>query len=370
MLSWPNCSLITRSQRIKKSDSSFARFYTGFRQFSSNFDVFIMMKIGLFGAGHLGKIHLKCWKGVEGAQVVGFYDPDQAVCEAVSKQFDIPFFASAEELVQSVDALDIVATTVEHGTCAELAIKHNKHFFVEKPLADSMEEANKILSAAAGTTLKAQVGHVERFNPAFLSLEGTELNPMFIEAHRLSSFNPRGTDVSVVLDLMIHDLDLILALVKSPLIDVKASGVSVVSNSPDIANARLEFANGCVANVTASRLSLKNMRMLRVFQSDAYIRMDFLEKKSEIVKLYGESDPNIPEMAKNMPLETPKGKKFIEIKQANPVESNAIQMELQLFVDAIKNDTEVPVTLEEGFRALELAFQIQEKIDRQKFELA
>jgi len=244
-----------------------------------------MLKIGVLGAGHLGNIHLKCIKQIADYELIGFYDPDDNKADKVAAEQGLKRFASASELIDSCDVVDIVTPTISHYECAAEAIKKSKHVFIEKPIASSPEEASKLIELAAEAGVKVQVGHVERFNPAFTAARDEIQSPMFIEAHRLAEFNPRGTDVPVVLDLMIHDIDVVLSVVKANIRRVHASGVNVVSDTPDIANARLEFDNGAVANLTASRISLKNMRKTRFFQRDAYITVDFLEKVSEVVKM-------------------------------------------------------------------------------------
>ena len=231
--------------------------------------------------------------------------------------------------------------------------------FVEKPLTNTMEEARTLVKLAKESNLKFQIGHVERFNPAFLSLDKSLLKPMFIEVHRLAQFNPRGTDVSVILDLMIHDIDIILSIVKSNVSYISANGVAVMSDTPDIANVRIEFDNGCVANLTSSRISLKKMRKMRIFQKDAYIGIDFLEKKTEVIKIDAPGESRVF----TFDIETNLGKKTIAIANPPIVEVNAIKMELECFIDAIINNTETPVTVIDGFRAMEVAHQILEKIN-------
>jgi len=322
-----------------------------------------MLKIGVLGAGHLGKIHLKCLQLTEGIyDLVGFYDADVKNAAQVSKDFNLSSFASVEALIDAVDVVDIVTPTPTHFALAAQVIRKGKHVFIEKPLTHTVDEARELLKLKDEYGVKVQVGHVERFNPALLSIADMELNPMFIEGHRLATFNPRGTDVSVVLDLMIHDLDIVLNLVKSEVVNVSASGVSVVSETPDISNARIEFANGCVANLTASRLSLKQMRKVRFFQSDAYISLDFLEKQAQIVRLYDEKD--VEEARKEMLMELPtaKGKKFLDVAMPNIEPVNAIKLELETFAESITQNTEPRVSIEDGYQALELAHQIIEKI--------
>jgi predicted dehydrogenase len=319
------------------------------------------MKIGVLGAGHLGKIHIKLIKEIKEFELVGFYDPDKKIAATVEKEFGIPAFESMDELINQVGALDIVTPTITHYDCASKALKHSKHIFIEKPVTNTIEEARHLISLAQEADVVGQVGHVERFNPAFMAARPYCSNPMFIETHRLAQFNPRGTDVSVVLDLMIHDIDIILSIVKSNIKKISASGVAVVSDTPDIANARIEFDNGCVANLTSSRISMKNMRKSRFFQRDAYISVDFLEKEVSIVKLKtvkGETDP----LAVIIDLGNGKGKKQIYFEQPKPQPVNAIKMELESFYECITQHKVPPVSLEDGFKALDVAYKIIEKL--------
>ncbi|MBS1510350.1 MAG: Gfo/Idh/MocA family oxidoreductase [Bacteroidetes bacterium] len=319
-----------------------------------------MLKIGVIGAGHLGKFHLNNWTVIEGVQVVGFCDTDDANAQAVSDKYNLRRYPNADELIKDCDAIDIVAPTIAHFELCEAAIKNGKHVFVEKPLANTMDEARELVKLAKEANIKFQVGHVERFNPAFLALKEHALKPMFIEVHRLAQFNPRGTDVSVILDLMIHDIDIILSLVKSNVNYISANGVAVMSDTPDIANVRIEFDNGCVANLTSSRISMKKMRKMRLFQKDAYIGIDFLEKKTEIIKLNTPADKNVF----TFDIETNSGKKTIAIANPQVPEVNAIKMELEQFRDAIINNADTPVNVVDGFRAMDVAHQILEKISK------
>ena len=319
-----------------------------------------MLKVGVIGAGHLGKFHLNNWAAIEGVQLVGFCDTDDANATLVSEKYNLSRYTDAEKLIDDCDALDIVAPTSFHFELCEAAIKKGKHVFVEKPLANTMDEARALVKLAKEANIKFQVGHVERFNPAFLALHEYSLHPMFIEVHRLAQFNPRGTDVSVILDLMIHDIDIILSLVKSNVNYISANGVSVMSDTPDIANVRIEFDNGCVANLTSSRISMKKMRKMRLFQKDAYIGIDFLEKKTEIIKLNTPGDKNVF----TFDIETNSGKKTIAIANPNVPEVNAIKMELEEFRNAIVNNTNTPVSVVDGFRAMDVAHQILEKISK------
>lgn len=319
-----------------------------------------MLKIGLIGAGHLGKFHLNNWMEIEDVMVVGFCDNDDANAHDVEEKYKIKRFATAEELLDNCDAVDIVAPTTFHYEFCALALRKGKHVFVEKPLTNTIDEAKSLLKLAVESNLKFQVGHVERFNPAFTALKNYTLEPMFIEVHRLSQFNPRGTDVSVILDLMIHDIDIILHLIKSNVSYISANGVSVLSDTPDIANVRIEFDNGCVANLTSSRISMKKMRKMRLFQKDAYIGIDFLEKKTEIISQNATTDKNVF----TFDIDTGKGKKTVAI--ANPVveDVNAMKEELIAFKNSILNNTETVVTVLDGFRAMEVAHQILEKIKK------
>lgn len=321
-----------------------------------------MLKIGVLGAGHLGKIHIRLILELKDQfEMVGFFDPNDESAKKVEADFGIKRFADMDELISKVDCLDIVTPTLSHYDCASASIRQGKHVFIEKPVTETLEEARKLLVMKEEAGIHVQVGHVERFNPAFVAGKEYFGKPMFIETHRLAQFNPRGTDVPVVLDLMIHDIDAILSVVKSDVKNVSASGVSVVSDTPDITNARIEFENGCVANLTASRISMKNMRKSRFFQKDAYISVDFLTKELEVVRMEdieGEADPF------DVVFEVGNGKpsKKILFDKPNIEESNAIKEELRTFGEAITADREPLVSLEDGFKALKVAHQILEKI--------
>lgn len=323
-----------------------------------------MLKVGVLGAGHLGKIHLRLLKQSPKYELVGFYDPDQENASKVAAEFGYQKFDTIAKLIHAVDVVDIVTPTLSHYKCAKVAIKSGKHVFIEKPIANTVDEAEEIIAFAREFNVKGQVGHVERFNPAFLSVRDKISNPMFIETHRLAEFNPRGTDVPVVLDLMIHDIDVILSVVNSPVKSVHASGVAVISDTPDIANARLEFENGCVANLTASRISLKNMRKSRFFQKDAYIAVDFLEKSCEVVRM--KDAPENPGDF-DMILQNAEGiKKQIYFENPTVAPNNAILDELETFADAINSGQDPVVTLEHGTEALRIAYRIIENFTSQK----
>ena len=315
-----------------------------------------MLNAGVLGAGHLGKIHLRLLKQSDKYNLVGFYDADEDNGKRVEQEFGYKFFNSIDALIDAVDMVDIVTPTLSHYDCAKQAIAKGKHIFIEKPITNTVEEAEHIRELLAQHNLRGQVGHVERFNPAFIAVKNDIKSPMFIETHRLAEFNPRGTDVPVVLDLMIHDIDIILSIVKSKVKHISASGVTVISDTPDIANARIEFENGCVANLTASRISLKKMRKARFFQKDAYISVDFLTKQCEVVKM--KDAPEHPGDF-DMILQNAEGvKKQIYFDNPKIAETNSILEELETFADAINNNTTPVVTLHDGTEALRVATQI------------
>jgi predicted dehydrogenase len=322
-----------------------------------------MLKIGVLGAGHLGKIHIKCIREISDYELVGFYDPNPETAASVAGEFGLKKFDTLESIIDAADVVDIVTPTVSHFDCAAAALRKSRHVFIEKPIVTTPAEARELMKIAAEAGVKVQVGHVERFNPAFLAAGKYINNPMFIETHRLAQFNPRGTDVPVILDLMIHDIDIILSVVRSNVKKISASGVPIVSDTPDIANARIEFDNGCVANLTASRISMKNMRKSRFFQRDAYISVDFLNKELEIVQMKDiDHDPADP-FAMVLDLGEGKGMKEIMIDKPAIQPNNAIIAELASFADAIRTNSTPPVTINDGYHALEVAYRILDKIN-------
>ncbi|MBI2273130.1 MAG: Gfo/Idh/MocA family oxidoreductase [Chitinophagaceae bacterium] len=318
-----------------------------------------MLKVGVFGVGHLGKFHLNNWKEIEGVKLVGFFDPNNENAKQVTEQYGLKRYMDEDKLMDACDIIDVIAPTDHHFQICMQAIRKGKHVFVEKPLAHTIQEGRDIVNMVREANIKLQVGHVERFNPAYLAIRDMPLNPMFIEVHRLAQFNPRGTEVSVILDLMIHDIDIILSLVKSDVKHISASGVAVMTETPDIANVRIEFNNGCVANLTSSRISMKKMRKMRLFQKDAYLGIDFLEKKTEIIKLKQPDDTNVF----SFDIETSNGKKTIAIANPSIQPLNAIKLELESFVDAIINNKPTMVSEIDGFLAMEVAHQILDKIN-------
>lgn len=323
-----------------------------------------MLKIGVIGAGHLGKIHLNIIQKLsQQFELVGFYEPDKDIAKAVTKKFRVKAYKFVDDLIGDADVVNIVSPTISHHEHAIKAIKSKTHVFIEKPITQTFQEAEELLKLAHEAKVKVQVGHVERFNPAFVKANDYIKNPLFIETHRLAEFNPRGTDVSVVLDLMIHDIDIMLKVVQSGVKNIHASGVSIVSDSPDIANARIEFNNGCVCNLTASRISLKNMRKTRIFQNDAYISIDLLDKKTEIIRLKNvKANDKVDPLAMVLDIGKKKIKKQIYFEVPQIEDNNAIMDELISLHHCIINDSEPEVTINDGLMALQIAEQIMEKI--------
>jgi len=322
-----------------------------------------MLNIGIFGAGHLGKIHIQQWLEIPGINVVGFFDPNDDNAASAITQYHIKRYTDPEALIAASDALDIVTNTTSHFDIAKACLLQSRHLFIEKPMTHTMAEARELVKLVTEANVKCQIGHVERYNPAMLALRNRKLEPMFIETHRLAQFNPRGTDVAVILDLMIHDIDIILHLVKSRVRRISASGVAVISDTPDIANARIEFDNGCVANLTASRISLKKMRKMRLFQRDAYIGIDFLEKKTEVIRMKAEHEDK---GFFDFPIELGNGnQKIISIETPNVKPVNSIKEELADFALSIIQDKPVTVSVYDGLNAMDVAHQILEKMTMQ-----
>ena len=321
-----------------------------------------MLNAGLVGAGHLGKIHLKLLQMSDKYNLVGFHDKDVENGKKLEAEFGYKYFENFDDLLDQINMLDIVTPTIYHYDFALKAIDKGIHFFIEKPVTQTLEQAEDLLQKCTEKGIKVQVGHVERYNPAFIATKEYINNPMFIEIHRLAEFNPRGTDVSVVLDLMIHDLDILLSMVKSKVKDIHASGVCVVSKTPDICNARIEFENGCVANLTTSRISMKAMRKSRFFQQDAYISVDFLEKKAEVIRM--KEAPTEPSPF-DMIIENADGdKNQILFEYPNIQSNNAILDELNSFADAINLDQPIQVSLQDGTEALKIALKIMNLIQK------
>ncbi|MGB2957869.1 MAG: Gfo/Idh/MocA family oxidoreductase [Bacteroidota bacterium] len=324
------------------------------------------INVGVIGVGHLGALHAKMLAQIDGVHLIGVQDDDDAKTRRVAEDLGVQPFARYEDLLQQVDALTIATNTPSHSEIARTALQRGKHVFIEKPITETVREAEELCSLAGKSRLCLQVGHIERFNPALLALERYEIRPLFVESHRLSQFNPRGSDVAVVLDLMIHDIDVILSLVRSPVKQVEANGVAVVSDSVDIANARLQFENGCVANVTASRISQRRMRKMRLFQPSSYISVDFSEGLAEVFRLVDEDEPEVEGTMMLGRLDAGSRKRKIVYEQPEVKEKNALLHEMELFVDAIRSGTPPLVSGEDGRRALEVASVIMEKISQQQ----
>lgn len=320
-----------------------------------------MVKIGIFGTGHLGKFHLNNWREIDDVSVIGFYDPNDKIAEEITSTYGLKRFTNEDDLIDLCDAIDVVTPTNFHFSTCEKAIKKGKHVFVEKPMTHTMDEAHQLVKLIQESNIKLQVGHVERFNPAFIAASKFDLHPMFIEVHRLAQFNPRGTEVSVILDLMIHDIDIVMSIVESDVKSISASGVAVMTDTPDIANVRIEFNNGCVANLTSSRISMKKMRKMRLFQKDAYIGIDFLDKKTEIIKLKKDTEDDTESFS--FDIETNKGLKTISIANPEIPTGNAIKEELTAFIDSIKQNKRTVVNEIDGLRAMEVAHYILQRIN-------
>ena len=321
-----------------------------------------MIRIGLVGVGHLGKIHLRLLQESQAFELAGIYDADATVRDRYRRE-GIPVYDAYTELLSDVEAVDIVTPTIHHFESAKAAICAGRHVFIEKPITRTLEEAEELLKLLeARPEIKAQVGHVERFNPGFLAVSAHELDPMFIEGHRLAIYNPRGTDVSVVFDLMIHDLDIVLSVVDAPIKQVQASGVGVISSSTDIANARIEFENGAVANLTASRISVKNMRRLRFFQRNTYLAVDFLKKSAEVFRLT-DDEGEAAKSSLSFPMDNGDEKRFLVFEQPESPPVNSILLELEEFASAIESNTPIKVGIQAGYKALKAAHQIAEKIE-------
>lgn len=327
-----------------------------------------MLKVGIIGTGHLGKLHTKLFKEITNCELIGIHDIDEAKLNSVSQEFTVAPFSNIDDLLNKVDAVSIVSTTSAHYKIAKKALENGKHVFVEKPITARIDEGEEIVELAKKNGLNMQVGHIERFNPALLSLEKFPLEPTFIQSDRLSQFNLRGTDVAVVHDLMIHDIDIILSLVKSDVKQVNASGVAVVTDNIDIANARIEFVNGTVANVTASRISQKKMRKMRMFQKDAYITLDFTTGVSEIFRLLQPGDPASENLMAFGEIGVGEKKKLLVYEQPELKEVNALKYELQLFVNSILEKKEPMVTGADGLKALKVAEEIITKINESRIQ--
>lgn len=319
------------------------------------------IKIAIIGAGHLGRFHIECIKRIQGFSLEGIYDKDTERSQEIAAKYDVRTFDGLSEAIHAVDAVCIVTPTSSHYEIALHAIEAGKHVFIEKPLTDHPETSRLLAELIARKKLVGRVGHVERYNPSFIAAQKFGLDkPVFIEAHRLAPFNPRGMDVPVVMDLMIHDIDLVLSMIKSEVDHIEANGVGVAGNTADICNARITFKNHAVANLTASRISLKQMRKLRLFQRDKYIAIDFLNHEVQVVKLLHEE----PADMMSMKLELPDGPRWIAADNPGIEKHNAIEEELKEFYLAINNNSTTGVTFDDGAKAVAVAHQIMDQITR------
>lgn len=318
------------------------------------------LKIGLFGVGYLGKIHAKCIQLLKKQyEFVGFFDPDDTNANAAIEKFNINRYTNPNELLEVADVIDIVAPTLTHFDLARQAILKGKHLFIEKPVTHTLSEAKALIELVATTDLKIQVGHVERFNPTLSAIKDSLSQPKFIEVHRLANYNQRGTDVSVVLDLMIHDIDILLSIIPAPIDNIQANGVAVISDTLDIANARITFKDGCVANLTASRMSLEPMRKIRLFQNDGYLSLDMLNKKAQVIRIHDEAPKNT-----SIPLATKSRTKWISIDEPLIAPVNAIQEELSSLAKSIVYGEPIKVSIQDGYKALEVAYAVLEEIEK------
>ena len=327
------------------------------------------LSVAVVGTGHLGSLHAKMFSQIDAAELAGVFDTLADKAASVASEVGTKAFRNLDEAIQSVEAVSIATTTRDHFDVAKRALEAGRHVFIEKPITESIGQAKELVELAEKKQLTIQVGHIERFNPAILALEGYQLQPLFIESHRLAQFNPRGTDVAVVLDLMIHDIDLILSLVKSKVTGIDANGVAVVSDSADIANARLQFENGCVANVTASRISQNKMRKMRLFQKNAYISIDFAQGLAEVFRLVDEDDPSVRSTMLLGKIEQGKRKRSIIYEQPEIKEVNSLKYELELFARSVREQKAPPVTGRDGLQALEVADEILRTIEQRQIRL-
>jgi len=328
-----------------------------------------MLKVGVIGTGHLGKLHAKMFKEIKNCEFVGVFDINSSVAESLADELKVKKFDNVENLLSDVQAVSIAVTTSAHFEIAKACLENGIHVFVEKPITATIDEAGKLIEIAKSKNLNLQVGHIERFNPALLSLEEFIVEPKFIQTDRLAQFNPRGTDVAVVLDLMIHDIDIILSLIKSDVETVDANGVAVVSDNVDIANARIMFKNGAVANVTASRISQKKMRKMRIFQKDAYISLDFVTGVSEIYRLLQVDEKQSGPTISFGEIGVGSNKKRLIYEQPVVKEINALYYELELFVNSVTEKTKPIVSGEDGLKALKVANLILKRIDESQSRL-
>ncbi len=327
------------------------------------------VRVGVVGVGHLGDHHARIFSQISEAELVGVNDIDLGKGESVAQKYGTRYFENLDDLLRKTDAVSLVVPTTAHFPLASVILERGKDLLIEKPITQTGEQAEELIRLAQKKNLILQVGHIERFNPAFKAIDKYQPHPKFIESHRMAQFNPRGTDVAVILDLMIHDIDLILSLVKSGITNIEAVGVPVVAESEDICSARLTFENGCVANITASRISARVLRKMRLFQKDSYISLDFLQKSVEIYKLVDVNQLPQGEKEKktvvgNIPVE--EMGKTIVYQKPEVCDQDMLSSEIGSFLDAVRTRTPPEVTGEDGKKALEVALRIKEKAEEHK----
>ena len=317
--------------------------------------------IGVIGVGHLGQHHTKHYSKIDGANLVGVFDLNQDRCKSIAAKYDIKPYETLGELLKKTEALSVVTPTKDHKKVAEECINKGKHVFIEKPITKTVAEAEGLIALAKEKETIIQVGHIERLNPALLPLEKFDINPKYIEVQRLAPYMSRGTDVPVVLDLMIHDIDLVLALVKYPIKEISANGISIMTDSVDIANARIQFKNGAVANITSSRVAKDRVRKMKVFQQDLYITVDFLRSLTEVYRVM-DADKTDPSAIMSAPLVSKERHRQIFYEKPIIKKQDALKMELENFIEAAQGKAKPVVDGNAGKNALELALQIHNKI--------
>jgi predicted dehydrogenase len=302
------------------------------------------IRVGVVGVGHIGREHARIYSQLPGVEFAGVCDLDASVAQKVAQRHGVKAFPTVQALAEAVDAATVATPTSTHHEIASVFLAQGRHVLIEKPITDNSAQAKALVALAQDKNLVLQVGHIERFNPALAALEEKLTRPRFIEAHRLSTYPGRSTDIGVVLDLMIHDIDVVLHLVRSPIVNIDSVGTAVLSKGEDIANARIRFENGCVANLTTSRISFEKMRKIRVFQADAYLSLDYFDQSGVI---YRKIDTQIV-------------KENIKVEKDEP-----LKLELSAFVECVRSRQSPRVDGKQAAEALEIAMQITEQIARQ-----
>ena len=318
-----------------------------------------IVRIGVVGVGHLGKFHVQQYQTIHNVDCVGIFDVDSKCAGGVSRAYNVKSYKNLDDLLSRCDAVSICTPTSTHYSVAKQALNLGCHVFIEKPITTNIAEAEKLILLSDNNKKMIQVGHIERFNPAFCAFNKESVRPEFIESHRLAPFNIRGTDVDVILDLMIHDIDILLQIIQSDINQINASGVSILSDTIDMANTRIEFANGCVANLTASRISQKQLRKFRIFEKNIYTNIDFLNPCVETYMLSNKQ----PEKDGSYIVVNENSEKFILYDKPNIVSHNALKVELEAFIQSITNCINPAVSAKDGLAALQVAIQIRDQIN-------